>query len=126
MRWDKVFPGLNLRGDYALSWDEIWLKLKPIRNALPPVGGFDEQENGERSNDLSFISAIFDEKLRGINEEKNHMAAEEKHKAKILSLEQRESEIRLREKEFEMFKIEFDQANRNLRQEAENSKKLRL
>ena len=36
MKWSKIFPGLNLKSDYSLTWDDVWNKLKPIKKALPP------------------------------------------------------------------------------------------
>jgi hypothetical protein len=84
MKWSKIFKGLNLTSDYNLTWDDVWSKLKPIKKALPPQGGFSQNE---KDFDTSFIKKLLDQKLRAIEDQKKNISKEEKLKQTVFDLE---------------------------------------
>jgi hypothetical protein len=57
IKWHKLFPSLNLKSDYSLTWDDVWNQFKPVKKVFPPLGGFGKSKD---DFDSKFIQNLID------------------------------------------------------------------
>lgn len=113
--WLGMFDGLDFSEGKALSWPELWVKLAPMRAALPPLGGYKDKpelssSDSEGEDKKSFIQKVFDNQIARQAEEKAKDKAEDDHYDRVASLEAREAQIAKLEKEFERVRTEHNNA----------------